>query len=77
MAHVMLFYLDVGGMLMVKMGVSDHQQATPSYPFARPEQRCGFSILDQELLQCNALQKLIYKPILSLELSTLVLEIHR
>jgi hypothetical protein len=26
----------LGGMLMVKMGVSDHQQAPPSYPFTRP-----------------------------------------
>ena len=77
MAHVMLFYLELGGMLIVKWGVGDHQQALPSYPFARPEQRCGFSMLDQELLQCNALQKLIYKPILSLELSKIVLEIHR
>jgi hypothetical protein len=48
-----------------------------SRPFARPKQRCGFSMLDQELLQCNTLQKLIYKSILPLELSKLVLEIHR
>ena len=67
----------LGGILMVKIGVSDYQQAPPSYPFAHPEQTCGFSMLDQELLQCNAQQKLIYKPILSLELSKLVLEIHR
>jgi hypothetical protein len=61
---------------MFKMGVSDHRQASLSYPFARPKQRCRFSLLDQELLQCNTLQRLIYKPILSLELSKLVLEIH-
>ena len=70
------FTLVLGEMLMVKIGVSDHQQAPPSYTFARPEQRCGFSMLDLELFQYNTLQKLIDKPILSLELSTLVLEIH-
>jgi hypothetical protein len=61
---------------MVKIGVSDRQQAPPSYPFARPEQRCGFSmeyVLDQEFLLCNALQRLIYKQILSLELNMLAL----
>jgi hypothetical protein len=39
------FTLVLCGMLIVKMGVSDHQQAPPSYPFARPEQICGFRML--------------------------------
>ena len=66
----------LGVMLMVKTCVSDRQQAPSSYPFACPEQRCRFSmelVLDQELLLCNTLQKLIYKEILSLELNMLAL----
>ena len=39
------FIMLLGEMLMVKIGVSDHQQAPTSYPFARPKQICGFSML--------------------------------
>jgi hypothetical protein len=35
------FIMLLGGMLMVKTGVSDHPQATP---LLVPEQRCGFSM---------------------------------
>ena len=38
------FIMLLGGILMVKIGVSDYQQAPPSYRFARPEQRCEFSM---------------------------------
>ena len=66
----------LGGMLMVKMGVSDRQQAPPSYPFAVLSTDAGLAwnrLLDQELLLCNALQRLVYKQILSLELNMLAL----
>ena len=60
----------LGGMLMVKMGVSDRQQAHPSYPFAVLSKNAGLAwnrFLDYGLLLCNALQRLVYKQILSLE----------
>jgi len=63
-------------MLTVKMGVSDRQQAPPSYPFAVLSKDAGLAwnrLLDQELLLCNALQRLVYKQILSLELNMLAL----
>ena len=66
----------LGEMLMVKMGVSDHQQAPPSYPFAVLSKNAGLAwnrLLDLELLLCNALQRLVYKQILSLELNMLAL----
>jgi hypothetical protein len=61
---------------MVKIGVSDHQQASPSYPFVVLSKDAGLAwnrLLDQELLLCNALQRLIHKQILSLELNMLAL----
>ena len=67
----------LGGMLMVKTGVSDHQQAPPSYPFAILSKDVGLAwnrLLGQELLLCNALQRLVYKQILSLELNMLALK---
>ena len=66
----------LGEMLMVQMGVSDRQQAPPSYPFAILSKDAGLAwnrLLDQELLLCNALQRLVYKQILSLELNMLAL----
>ena len=66
----------LGGMLMVKMGVSDRQQAPPSYPFVVLSKDAGLAwnrLFDQELLLCNALQRLVYKQILSLELNMLAL----
>jgi hypothetical protein len=66
----------LGEMLMVKTGVSDRQQASPSYPFAVLNKDAGLAwnrLLDQELLLCNALQRLVYKQILSLELNMLAL----
>ena len=66
----------LGGMLMVKTGVSDRQQAPPRYPFAVLSKDTGLawnSLLDQEFLLCNALQRLVYKQILSLELNMLAL----
>ena len=58
----MMIYLTLpcflGGMLMVKTGVRDHQQAPPSYPFAVVNKDAGLAwnrLLDQELLLCNAL----------------------
>jgi hypothetical protein len=33
----------LGGMLMVKIDVSDHQQAPPSYPFAVLSKDAGLS----------------------------------
>ena len=42
----------LGGMLMVKIGVSDHQQAPPSYPFVVLSKDVGLAwnrLLDQEL----------------------------
>ena len=66
----------LGEMLMVKTGVSDRQQAPPSYPFAVLSKDAGLAwnrLLDQELLLCNAVQRLIYKQILSLELNMLAL----
>ena len=56
----------LGEILMVKMGVSDRQQAPPSYPFAVLSKDVGLAwnrLLDQELLLCNALQRLVYKQI--------------
>ena len=35
--HVMTFIMLLGEMLMVKMGVSDHQQAPPHQTFAHLE----------------------------------------
>ena len=66
----------LGEMLMVKMGVSDRLQAPSSYPFAVLSKDASLAwnrLLDQELLLCNALQRLVYKQILSLELNMLVL----
>ena len=66
----------LGGMLMVQIGVSDRQQAPPCYPFAVLSKDAGLAwnrLLDQKLLLSNALQKLIYKQILSLELNMLAL----
>ena len=66
----------LGGMLMVKIGVSDCQQAPPSYRFAVLSKDAGLAwnrLLDQELLLRNALQRLVYKQILSLELNMLAL----
>ena len=66
----------LGEILMVKMGVSDRPQAAPSYPFAVLSKDAGLAwnrLLDQELLLCNALQRLVYKQILSLELIMLAL----
>ena len=66
----------LGGMLIVKTGVSDRQQAPPSYPFVVLSKDAGLEwnrLLDQELLLCNALQRLVYKQILSLELNILAL----
>ena len=61
---------------MVKMGLSDRQQAPPSYPFDVLNKDAGLAwnrLLDQVLLLCNALQRLVYKQILSLELNMLAL----
>ena len=75
----MMIYLNLsclGGMLMVKTSVSHYQQAPPSYPFAVLGKDAGLAwnrLLDQELLLCNALQRLVYKQILSLELIMLAL----
>jgi hypothetical protein len=66
----------LGEILMVKIGVSDRQHAPPSYPFAVLSKDAGLEwnwLLDQELLLCNALQRLVYKQILSLELNKLAL----
>ena len=66
----------LGEMLMVKMGVSDHQQEPSSYPFAVLSKDVGLAwnrLLDQELLLCNTVQRLVYKQILSLELNMLAL----
>ena len=66
----------LGGMLMVKTGVSDRQKAPPSYPFGVLSKDAGLAwnrLLDQELLLCNAPQRLVYKQILSLELNMLAL----
>ena len=66
----------LGEMLMVKIGVSDRQQTPSSYPFAVLSKDAGLAwnrLLDQELLLCNALQRLVYKQILSLELNMLAL----
>ena len=66
----------LGEMLMVKTGVSDRQQAPPSYPFAVLSKDAGLAwnrLLDQKLLLYNALQRLVYKQILSLELNMLAL----
>ena len=66
----------LGGMLMVKRGVSDRQQAPPSCLFTVLSKDAGLAwnrLLDQKLLLCNALQRLVYKQILSLELNMLAL----
>ena len=66
----------LGGMLMVKIGVSDHQQAPPSYPFVVLSKDVGLAwnrCWIRGCVLCNALQRLVYKQILSLELNMLVL----
>ena len=66
----------LGGMLMVKMGVSDRQQAPPSYPFAVLSKDAGLAWNRCWIRSCvlyNTLQRLVYKQILSLELNMLVL----
>jgi hypothetical protein len=63
---------------MVKIDVSDRQQALPSCPFvvlSKDADLAWSRLLDQELLLYNALQRLVYKQILPLELNTLALEI--
>ena len=61
---------------MVKTGVSDRQQAPPSYSFAVLSKDADLAwnrLLDQESLLCNAQQRLVYKQILSLKLNMLAL----
>ena len=67
----------LGGMLMVKTDVSDRQQAPPSYPFAVLSKDAGL-VWNRCWIRscyyiCNALQRLVYKQILSLELNMLAL----
>jgi hypothetical protein len=66
----------LGKILMVKMGVSDRQQAPPSYPFAILSKDAGLAwnrCWIRSCILCNALQSLVYKQILSLELNMLAL----
>jgi hypothetical protein len=73
----MLFYLGFGWNVDGQIGVIDHQQAPQATPLLVSSKDAGLACWIKNCVNVTPCKKLLYKPILSLELSKLVLEIHR